>query len=52
MRSESLEVGLEATGGYERNWLQTLREWGKRRPVEADLADALAVMRFAQQRLD
>ncbi len=50
-RSESLEVGLEATGGYERNWLQTLREWGENRPVETDLVNALAVKRFAQQDL-
>lgn len=50
-RSESLEVGLEATGGYERNWLQTLREWGEGRPVETDLVNALAVKRFAQQDL-
>ncbi len=50
-RSESLEVGLEATGGYERNWLQTLREWGKSRLVETDLTGALAVKRFAQQDL-
>lgn len=46
-----LEVGLEATGGYERNWLRTLREWGEGRPVETDLVNALAVKRFAQQDL-
>lgn len=50
-QSEALEVGLEATGGYERNWLQTLREWGKNRPVETDLVNALAVKRFAEQDL-
>lgn len=50
-QSGSVEIGLEATGGYERNWLETLREWGENRPVETDLVNALAVKRFAQQDL-
>lgn len=50
-QSRSVEVGLEATGGYERNWLQTLRSYADGRPVETDLVNALSVKRFAQQDL-
>lgn len=50
-RHDRIEVGLEATGAYERNWLKTLRELGETRPMETDLINALAVKRFAEQDL-
>lgn len=48
---DRLEVGLEATGGYERNWLKTLQKLGDSRPMATDLINALAVKRFAEQDL-
>jgi transposase len=47
----AFEVGLEATGGLERNWLQTLRRLTKSHDLETFLVNPLAVKRFMEQAL-
>lgn len=49
--SPAFEVGLEATGGFERNWLKTLGQFGELAPIETFLVNPLAVKRFMQQDL-